>query len=152
MDSDKEVEIFSRRRKIRVLVVEDTRTIRSSLMAFLFQCDDLELAGDAISGKRAINLIERLKPDVVLLGLVLEGMDGLTTLQKIHSKYPQTPVIVITPGHGKDQVEAALAAGAAAHVREGFSAEEMIIAIQSVQAQRWGPVSTTGVFYHPSHL
>lgn len=136
------------KRKIRVLMVEDTKAVRTNLSAFLLGWDDLELVGDATSGKRAINLIDRLKPDMVLLGLVLEGMDGLTTLQKIHRKYPQTPVIVMAPGDEMDRVEAAMAAGAAGFVRQEFMAEEMECAIRAVYNRRQSPLAKTGGSYN----
>jgi NarL family two-component system response regulator LiaR len=138
---------MTKKRKIRVLMVEDTKAVRTNLSAFLLDLDDLELVGDATSGKRAINLIDRLKPDVVLLGLVLEGMDGLTTMRKIHSKYPQTKVIVMAPGNEMDQVEAAMAAGAAGFIRQEFMAEEMECAIRAVYNRRQGTPSKTGGFY-----
>jgi NarL family two-component system response regulator LiaR len=61
---------------IRVLLVDDHAVVRSGLSAFLLAFDDLELVGEAGSGEEAVRLCDRLRPDVVLMDLVMPGMDG----------------------------------------------------------------------------
>ena len=70
---------------IHFLLVDDHAVVRSGLSAFLLVHDDLELVGEAGTGEHAVRLCEQLKPDVVLMDLVMPGMDGATATR------PRTP-------------------------------------------------------------
>jgi NarL family two-component system response regulator LiaR len=119
---------------IRVLLVDDHAVVRSGLSAFLLAYDDLDLVGEASSGERAIQLCPQVRPDVVLMDLVMPGMDGATATGMIREKCPQIQVIALTSFKEKDFVEGALRAGAVGYLLKDISADELAQAIRSAAA------------------
>jgi two-component system, NarL family, response regulator LiaR len=97
---------------IRVLIVDDHAGVRRALSIFLEEWEDLELAGEADNGKTAIDLVERLEPDVVLMDLVMPVMDGIHATEIIRQKFPQVQVIVLTSTIDFDLINKAIEAGA----------------------------------------
>jgi len=97
---------------IRVMLVDDHAVVRSGLAAFLLAYDDLELVGEAASGEEAVRLSQQLRPDVVLMDLVMPGMDGATATRAIRERCPQIQVIALTSFKEKELVQGALEAGA----------------------------------------
>lgn len=116
---------------IRVLLVDDHAVVRSGLGAFLTAFDDLELAGEASSGERAITLCQQVQPDVVLMDLVMPGMDGATTTRKIREQNPQIQVIALTSFKEQELVQGALQAGAIGYLLKDISAAELANAIRA---------------------
>ena len=119
---------------IRVLLVDDHAVVRSGLGAFLAAFDDLELAGEASSGERAITLCQQVQPDVVLMDLVMPGMDGATATRKIQEQSPQIQVIALTSFKEQDLVQGALQAGAIGYLLKDISADELANAIRAAYA------------------
>lgn len=119
---------------IRVLIVDDHAVVRSGLSAFLSAFDDLQLAGEASSGERAIALCQQVQPDVVLMDLVMPGMDGAAATRKIRKQCPQVQVIALTSFKEKEMVEAALQAGAIGYLLKDVSADELARAIRAAAA------------------
>ena len=97
---------------IRVLIVDDHAGVRRALSIFLEEWDDLELAGEADNGKTALDLVERLHPDVVLMDLVMPVMDGIQATQAIREAYPNVQVIVLTSTIDFDMINKAIEVGA----------------------------------------
>lgn len=116
---------------IRVLLVDDHAVVRSGLGAFLTAFDDLELAGEASSGERAIILCQQVQPDVVLMDLVMPSMDGATATRKIREQYPQIQVIALTSFKEQELVQGALQAGAIGYLLKDISATELANAIRA---------------------
>src|SRR5436190_3783009 len=83
-------------RKIRVLLVDDHPMLRRRLAAFLSVFDDLELVGEAGGGANAIRLCAQLRPDVVLMDVLMPDMDGATATKAIREQLPQTQVLALT--------------------------------------------------------
>jgi two-component system chemotaxis response regulator CheB len=82
-------------RKIRVLIVEDSQTIRQ-LLEHVISCDPrLELACSVESGEEALRVLDRVAPDVISMDIRLPGMNGLETTQRIMTQRP-TPVVVVS--------------------------------------------------------
>jgi DNA-binding NarL/FixJ family response regulator len=77
-------------RRIRVLLVDDHRMLRRGLAAFLNVCDDLEVGGEAGGGTEAIRLSAQLRPDVVLMDVMMPDIDGARATQAIREQFPQT--------------------------------------------------------------
>lgn len=121
---------------IRVLLVDDHAVVRSGLSAFLTAFNDLELAGEASNGERAIALCQQVQPDVVLMDLVMPGMDGATATRKIREQCPRVQVIALTSFKEKEMVEAALQAGAIGYLLKDVSADNLANAIRSAAAGR----------------
>ena len=98
--------------RIRVLIVDDHAMVRSGLAAFLEAYDDLELVGEAASGAEAVQLCAELRPDVVLMDMVMPGMDGAAATRAVLERCPEVRVIALTSFPEEDLVPRALKAGA----------------------------------------
>ena len=121
---------------IRVLLVDDHAVVRSGLSAFLLAFDDLELVGEAGSGEEAVRLCDRIRPDVVLMDLVMPGMDGSQATRAIRKKCPSIQVVALTSFKEQDLVEAALEAGAIGYLLKNVSADELAKAIREAHVGR----------------
>jgi NarL family two-component system response regulator LiaR len=121
-------------RPIRVLLVDDNAVVRSGLSAFLTAITDLELAGEASSGERAISLCKEVQPDVVLMDLVMPGMGGANATRKIREQYPHIQVIALTSFKDQDLVQGALQAGAIGYLLKEITAAELAAAIRAAYA------------------
>ena len=121
---------------IRVLIVDDHAMVRSGLAAFLLAADDLELVGEASSGAEAVRLCAAVRPDVVLMDLVMPEMDGATATQAIRQTCPEVRVIALTSFPQEDLVQRALQAGALSYLLKDVGAEELAQAIRAAKAGR----------------
>lgn len=93
---------------IRVMVVDDHAVVRGGLTAFLLAFDDLELVGEASGGEEAVRICRQVRPDVVLMDLMMPGMDGATATRAIRAECPQVQVIALTSFREEDLVQRAL--------------------------------------------
>jgi NarL family two-component system response regulator LiaR len=121
---------------IRVLIADDHAMVRSGLAAFLLANDDLELVGEASNGSEAVRTCAELRPDVVLMDLVMPGMDGPTAIRAIHESYPDIQVIALTSFPEEDLVARALGAGAISYLLKNVGADELAGAIRGAKAGR----------------
>lgn len=117
--------------RIRVLLVDDHAVVRSGLKAFLSVIPDLELVGEAENGDQAVVRCGLLKPDVVLMDLMMPGTDGVTATRRIREKYPCVHVIALTSFQEDDLVKGALEAGAIGYLMKNVTARELAAAIRS---------------------
>jgi two-component system, NarL family, response regulator LiaR len=121
---------------IRVMIVDDHAVVRSGLGAFLLVFDDFELVGEASSGEQAIRICDQVRPDVVLMDLVMPGMDGAATTREIRAKCPNIQVIALTSFREQELVQGALKAGAIGYLLKNVSADELANAIRGAHAGR----------------
>ena len=121
---------------IRVMLVDDHAVVRSGLGAFLLAFDDLELVGEAGGGEEAVRLCERLRPDVVLMDLVMPGMDGAAATRAIRERCPQIQVIALTSFKEQELVQGVLEAGAIGYLLKNVAANELAGAIRAAHAGR----------------
>jgi NarL family two-component system response regulator LiaR len=119
---------------IRVLLVDDHAVVRSGLSAFLLVFDDLELVGEAGGGEEAITKCEILKPDVVLMDLMMPNMDGAQATAAIRERFPEIQVIALTSFKEDDLVQRAIKAGAIGYLLKNVSADELADAIRAAKA------------------
>jgi NarL family two-component system response regulator LiaR len=119
---------------IRVMVVDDHAVVRSGLNAFLSSYDDLQMAGTAKSGEEAVQLCEELKPDVVLMDLIMPGMDGVAATKAIRKLLPKTQVIILTSFKEDTMIQKAIQAGAIGYLLKDVQADEIAEAIRLVNA------------------
>ncbi|KAM3115259.1 response regulator [Phormidesmis sp. 146-33] len=117
---------------IRVLLVDDQNLIREGLKALLEQEHDLEVVGDANTGKSAIQQVEALKPDVVLIDLCVPRIDGIATTQTICERFPNTQVLVLTTLDDEESVANALKVGATGYLLKDLSPDELVGAVRNV--------------------
>lgn len=121
---------------IRVVIVDDHLMVRRGLATFLKVSKNLELVGEADSGESAIELCAELKPDVVLMDMVMQSMDGAAATRLIRKQSPATQVIALTSFKDDILVKSALQAGAISYLLKGVSASELAQAIQAAHAGR----------------
>lgn len=121
---------------IRVLIVDDHPMVRSGLTALLSAYDDLELAGEASNGAEAVRACARVKPDVVLMDLVMPEMDGATATRLILEQHPQVKVVALTSFKEDSLVQDALKAGAIGYLLKNITADELANAIRAAHAGR----------------
>ncbi|HEY48334.1 MAG: LuxR family transcriptional regulator [Anaerolineae bacterium SM23_ 63] len=119
---------------IRILLVDDHRVVRSGLSAFLLAFEDLELVGEADSGETAVLMCNNVKPDVVLMDLVMPGMDGAEATQAIREQCPDVQVIALTSFKEEELVQRALKAGAIGYLLKNVTADELAEAIRAAKA------------------
>ena len=100
---------MSAEQPIKVMLVDDHNVVRSGLGAFLMVYDDLDLVADASSGEEALRLCKQHQPDVILMDLVMPGMDGATTTEKVCEQCPDVKVLALTSLKDKELVQGALA-------------------------------------------
>ena len=98
--------------KVRILIVDDHAVVRQGLITFLELQDEIEVVGEASNGKEAIQKVQELEPDVVLMDLVMPVMDGLTAIKQIKQLRPSTEVIALTSFADDEKVFTAIRSGA----------------------------------------
>ena len=121
-------------KRIRVMIVDDHSVVRSGLGAFLSVTPDLELVGEAEGGDEAFVRCGSLKPDVVLMDLMMPGTNGVAATRLIRGKYESIKVIALTSFHEDTLVQDALQAGAIGYLMKNVSARELASAIRSAFA------------------
>jgi two-component system, NarL family, response regulator LiaR len=121
---------------IRVMIVDDHLMVRRGLATFLKVFKDFELVGEAESGEVAVPLCVKLQPDVVLMDMVMESMDGAAATRLIRKQCPSAQVIALTSFKDEILVKSALQAGAISYLLKGVSAEELDEAIRAAYAGR----------------
>jgi len=123
-------------RPVRVLIVDDHLMVRRGLVSFLKAFEDLEFAGEAACGQEALEQCDRLRPDVVLMDLVMPEMDGATATRLIRQRHPQVQVLALTSYKEPELIQGALKAGAIGYLLKDVSAEELAQAIRLAHAGR----------------
>ncbi len=121
---------------IRVMLVDDHKVVRSGLATFLSAHDDLELVGEAKNGREAVNLCHQMKPDVILMDLLMPEMDGIAATRAILADDPEMKIIAMTSFEDKDLVHGVLAAGAMGYLLKNISSDELAKAIRDAVAGR----------------
>src|SRR5438105_9289765 len=119
---------------IRVLVVDDHPIVRQGLVSVLGDEDDLEVVGEAGSGREAMGRVQRLQPDVVLLDLEMPELDGVSAIPQLLALRPGLGIVVFTAYDTDERVLGAVRAGARGYLLKGASAEEIARGIRSVHA------------------
>ena len=119
--------------KISVLLVDDHKVVRRGLRTFLSTYPDIEVVGEAESGVAAVEFVERLAPDVVLMDLVMPGMDGVEATRHVRETGLQTRVIVLTSFGNDDKVFPALKAGALSYLLKDVEPEELVGAVRAAR-------------------
>jgi DNA-binding NarL/FixJ family response regulator len=122
--------------RIRVLVVDDHAVVRRGLRAFLDSEPDLEVVGEAEGGAQALELLARLasdgrRPDVIVMDLQMEPLDGIESTRQIRARYSEVEVVALTSFGEEERVRAALEAGASGYLLKDADADEVSAAIRA---------------------
>ena len=116
---------------IRVLIVDDHAMVRQGIATFIELQDDIELVGEAANGREAIARVEELRPDVVLMDLVMPEMDGVTATREIKARHPGVMVLALTSFVNDAQITPALQAGASGYLLKDLSADDLMKAVRA---------------------
>jgi DNA-binding NarL/FixJ family response regulator len=119
---------------IRVLLVDDQTLVRQGIQMLLEIETDIQVVGQAANGREALQLVEALRPDVVLMDVRMPEMDGVAATQAISPRFPDTGVIILTTFEDDEFVFGGLEAGARGYLLKDISSEEMAQAIRKVAA------------------
>ena len=119
-------------RNIRVLLADDHAVLRKGLSALMTEYGGIEVVGEAENGVEAVKLATRLKPDVVVMDLMMPVMDGLAATLKILEQMPEVNVMVLTTFGEAEAIRTALKSGAKGAVTKDLDPDELVAAIRAV--------------------
>jgi len=121
---------------IRVCLVDDHTMVRRGMKVLLDEYDDIQVVGEASNGLKAIELVDQLKPDVILIDLAMPVMDGIEAIKRIIAIHPEERIIVLTSFAGDDKLFEAIRAGAMGYLLKESAGEEVVEAIRTVHEGR----------------
>lgn len=122
---------------IRVLLVDDHEMVRLGVSSYLSIQDDIEVVGEAEDGSVGVQKALELRPDVILMDLVMEVMDGIEATKQIMAAWPGAKILIVTSYIDDEKVFPALQAGASGYLLKTSSASEIAQAIRAtVNGQR----------------
>lgn len=116
---------------IKVLFVDDHEMVRIGVSAYLSSQPDIDVVAEADDGSRAIDLALELRPDIILMDLVMKEMDGIEATKKIIESWPEAKIIIVTSFLDDEKVYPALEAGATSYILKTSKAGEIAKAIRA---------------------
>jgi two-component system response regulator NreC len=114
---------------ISIILADDHTVVRQGLRTLLESDPELHVSGEASDGLQAISLVERLRPDVLVLDLIMPGMNGIEVARQVKSRFAQTRVVILSMHANEAYVLEALRAGALGYVLKESQGSELIRAI-----------------------
>lgn len=121
---------------VRILLADDHTILRQSLQTRLDAEPDFVLVGDAKDGLEALEEMERLRPDVLVLDIGMPGLNGIEVLERVRQRFPRTRVVVLSMYQDQSYVVQAFQNGAAAYVVKSADAKDLVHAVREVMAGR----------------
>jgi len=112
-------------KRFRVVIADDNSTMRAVLRAALREVD-YEVVGEATDGVATLVMVERTRPDIVCLDIVMPNTDGLQALRDIKEKFPATVVVMISGNADRESVQGAIAGGACGYILKPFNTARII--------------------------
>lgn len=116
---------------IRLLIADDHPVVRAGLEGMISRQPDMEVVGEAADGREAIELVHRLKPDVILMDLRMPGMDGVSAIEEITARQPETRILVLTTYDSDADILRAIEAGATGYMLKDAPREELHEAVRA---------------------
>ena len=123
-----------RSNEVRILLVDDHPFLREGLISNLSNQEDFVVCGEVSNANEALKAVPRLKPDVIVSDITLEGKSGLELIRDLQLLYPKIPVVVLSMHDEKIYGERALQAGAKGYVMKSEKSIKLIVAIRKVHA------------------
>jgi DNA-binding NarL/FixJ family response regulator len=118
--------------KYRVVIAEDYTILREGLKALLSSDPVFEIVGEAADGREAIQCVERLKPNLVLMDLSMPRMNGMDAIREIKKRSSPTKILVLTIHRAEEYILATLKAGADGYILKDSTQSELMMAVKSV--------------------
>jgi len=128
-------------RKIRVLVVDDHSVVREGICALLNLQKDMEVVGEAIDGRDAIDKVQRLTPNVAVMDIVMPVMSGLEATKRITDEWPETKVLILTQYDEEENMFVAKQVGAFGFVAKNAASSHLLTGVRTVGQGRYFPRS-----------
>jgi two-component system, NarL family, response regulator LiaR len=119
---------------ISVLIVDDHAVVREGLRTFLQLQEGIEVAGEAGDGEEAVRAAERLRPQVILMDLVMPKLDGVGAMRELRRRLPESRVIVLTSFGEDERLLPAIQAGAAGYLLKNAEPDEVLRAVRAAHA------------------
>jgi NarL family two-component system response regulator LiaR len=126
--------MFGSTEAIRVLVVDDHAVVREGLRTFLELQEGIEVVGEAEDGGEAVRAAAELRPDVILMDLVMPRVDGVAAMRELRRRLPSSRVIVLTSFAEDDRLLPAIQAGAAGYLLKDIEPRELARAVRAAHA------------------
>ncbi len=117
---------------IRVLLVDDHAILREGIRYLLSASGEVEVIGEAQDGIEALEMVERLKPDAVLMDIAMPRMNGIEATTELKKRHPDLPVLILSMYDSEEYVLPILRAGAAGYVLKRAAAQELVSALKAV--------------------
>lgn len=117
---------------IRVLIVDDQAIVRKGTMALLSLIDGIAVVGEAVNGQEAVAQALKLKPNVILMDLMMPVMDGVEAIRQISAQQPQSHILALTSFIADDKLFPAIKAGALGYMLKDCEPEDLVKAIRQV--------------------
>ena len=135
---------------LRLVIVDDHPVVRAGLEGMLASQADFVVVGEASSGLEAVELTERLRPDVVIMDLRMANMDGTEAITQIRQRQLSTPILVLTSYESSADILRALEAGATGYLLKEASREHLFAAIRTVAQGKsaFSPEVATHLVHH----
>jgi DNA-binding NarL/FixJ family response regulator len=128
-------------RRIKVLVVDDHAVVREGICALLSLQKDMEVIGEAVDGRDAIDKVRRLTPNVAVMDIVMPVMSGLEATKQITQEYPETKVLILTQYDEEENMFVAKQVGAYGFVAKSAASSDLLTGIRTVGEGRYFPRS-----------
>jgi len=123
----------AQQKTIQVLIVDDHAIVRDGIRSLLSTIEDIDVVDEAATGREALNLFNRWKPDIVLMDLVMPEMDGIQAIQAIMEVHPEAKILVLTSFATDNKVFPAIKAGASGYLLKDSDSDELVRSIREVQ-------------------
>ena len=117
---------------IRLLICDDHAVVRRGLRSLVGVKPEMELVGEAVDGEEAVTMAKKLKPDVIIMDLIMPRKDGVTAIAEIKKKNPDAKILVLTSFSDDKNVFSAIKAGASGYLLKDSSPEDLLQAIDDV--------------------
>lgn len=118
--------------RIRILLAEDHALVRAGIRSLLEQQPDMEVVGEAANGQEAIQEVQTLRPDVVIMDIAMPGITGLEATRQIKATFPNVRILTLTMHEDERYFFQSIHAGASGFIVKGALPEEFLVAVRAV--------------------
>ncbi len=116
---------------IKILIADDQALVRAGFKMILDAEDDLEVVGEAVDGRQAVDMARRLSPDVILMDIRMPVLDGIAATRELRRRTPDAQVVVLTSFSDRERILAAVDAGAIGYLLKDAEPEELLSGIRA---------------------